>query len=474
MASSSLPVTSVSSNDGVDSRVQTTIETVHWDALSSLACKLLQVDSSHWGDHLSGARNLVRFLHLHDADNTILVARVPLKLEDVTAPYDHRISQQIASEVATMQYVESHTNIPVPHIHHHSPTAEGSVGSPYILMSYADGVPLSTIWEKMDDEKRRDVLRQAVHILLELWSHRFDKKGVLFRRGTDSWSVESLPSSDPNNTKSGDNLVTTSYSHAADYWLAYANAELCANYENNFGSRNKPARLAHLWFIRSLIPALFDPSLDLHGCPLTPGDFHSQNIMVIDADTKPRITSIIDWEFTGPDFVSSFAQYPFFIVDHPIWDEDHPLRERNVRDQVTFIELLREAEGTRVDAVGGEKLSQLISKSLGIYLFQQVICFPIMIQALYKPLFAYVFGADAEEDLSVEYHMGLMEGILKETDEKFNREREAWLEAREVLGDDRVGPNLDRDEFKALALKHLDSFSNSGSVRNWLASVGSD
>ena len=67
-----------------------------------------------------------------------------------------------------------------------------------------------------------------------------------------------------------------------------------------------------------------------------------------------------------------------------------------------------------------------------------------------------------------------MEGILKETNERFDQEHEVWLEVQEVLGNDLVGPNLDRDEFKALALKHLDSFSNSGSVRNWLASVGSD
>ena len=32
--------------------------------------------------------------------------------------------------------------------------------------------------------------------------------------------------------------------------------------------------------MRSTIPALFDPSIDNYGYPLTPGDFHSQNLMI--------------------------------------------------------------------------------------------------------------------------------------------------------------------------------------------------
>ncbi|KIM43577.1 hypothetical protein M413DRAFT_42188, partial [Hebeloma cylindrosporum] len=83
-------------------------------------------------------------------------------------------------EVATMEYVESHTNIPVPHVYHHSAHAKGEVGSPYILMSKVEGVPLVSVWDDMDDERRRIILRQVIDILLELWSQRFDKPGPLF------------------------------------------------------------------------------------------------------------------------------------------------------------------------------------------------------------------------------------------------------------------------------------------------------
>ena len=60
--------------------------------------------------------------------------------------------------------------------------------------------------------------------------------------------------------------------------------------------------------MRSLIPALYDTSLDTTGFPLCPADFHSQNIMISDADTSPRITVVIDWAFSGTHATSSFAQ----------------------------------------------------------------------------------------------------------------------------------------------------------------------
>src|SRR6267378_3854708 len=57
-----------------------------------------------------------------------------------------------------------------------------------------------------------------------------------------------------------------------------------------------------------------------------------------------------------------FDQRALFIVDHPAWDDDHPLRERNIRDQATFDELIREAERyIRSNPVGGASLSRLIS-----------------------------------------------------------------------------------------------------------------
>ena len=471
MAIPSPSISSVSSY--VDPCIDITLNIVDWNALSSLACKIHQVGSSHWGDNISGAYNLIRFLHLHDDQNTILVARVPLRPEDGTTPkYDHFISKRIESEVATMQYVECHTNIPVPHIYSYSADAEGDIRSAYILMSKAEGVPLSSVWDDMADDKRRIVLQQVIDILLELWSHRFSKPGGLFKQdsggeGKDAWYIDDLPH-DPNNTGSRNEISSTSYTHAAYYWLAYVNAYLEDIRSGDFGSNTKSYLYSHMWFVRSTIPALFDPSIDNHGYPLTPGDFHSQNIMITAIDTHPRITAVIDWEFSASSFPTSFAHYPFFIVDHPAWPEDHPLCERNKKDQITFNEIILEAERLR-KPVDGPKLSRPISNSYGLYLFHQVVRFPIMCDELYPALFAHIFGEG--KDFHGDYMFALTyHGILKETWEQCEKENAVWFEAKEVLSDEIVGDRLNVGEFKNLVSKHLARFSDGGLVHEWLTS----
>jgi len=57
----------------IDPSIQITFDAVNWDTLSALACRLRQVNSSQWGEQVSGGYNLIRFLHLHDS------TRVPLR-----------------------------------------------------------------------------------------------------------------------------------------------------------------------------------------------------------------------------------------------------------------------------------------------------------------------------------------------------------------------------------------------------------
>jgi len=204
-----------------DPRIKTTPDVVNWDTLSSLACKHFQINSSHWGDQKSGGYNLVRFLHLHDSRNTTLVARVPLRDEE---GLDISISKRIESEVATMKYVERYTNIPLPRVCHYRAGADGDVRSPYIPMTKVEGTPLVSVWDDIGDEKRQIVLHQVIGVLLELWSHRFDKVGVLFKRpggggGKDAWYIESTTVLKNQTDTIGCqyNLLTTSFPHAADY-----------------------------------------------------------------------------------------------------------------------------------------------------------------------------------------------------------------------------------------------------------------
>ncbi|KAF8903334.1 hypothetical protein CPB84DRAFT_1814701 [Gymnopilus junonius] len=391
--------------------------------------------SHHWGDQLSGGYNLARFLHLHDSQNTTLVARVPLRSEDAMSPTHGRaISKRLESEIATMDYIERFTNIPVPRVYLHSDHSEQQVRSPYLLMSKVEGVPLVKLWDKMDDDKRLVVLRQVIDIILELWSHRFDKTGALFRR----------PEVGDGRTDPGRFLNTMSYRHAAEYWLAYANAKIQSIRDEWFGNKDQLENAA-FWFMRSLIPALYDPSIDaqLEGFPLNHGDFHSQNIMI----ATPTL----------------FAQYPLFIVDHPYWKDDNPLRERNVRDQATFDQLIREGE---------QKRKAVMTNTLWMF------------SPVYPLLFKFVFGDDTEDSddddessdeekfsFSTGYYWALRtKGILRKDEEALEKDHLVWLEARDVLGEAEVGNRMERAEFKELVSRHADSFAEGGKVCSWLES----
>ena len=100
-------------HDESNPRLEMTIAAVDWNAVASIACRLLEVSGCHWGNQLWGGYNVVRFLQMDDINHTEFVVRVPYRPEEGwTAQNSKIISSQLSSEVATMQYVEAHTSIP--------------------------------------------------------------------------------------------------------------------------------------------------------------------------------------------------------------------------------------------------------------------------------------------------------------------------------------------------------------------------
>lgn len=319
--------------------------------------------------------------------------RVPLlHTEGRTAAIETVLSKRLPSEATTMEYVETHTKIPIPHLYSYNPRFDSAVGYPYLTMSKAHGVPLISLWGDMSDEHWREILREVVNILVELWSHRFDKAGVLFKRediigqGKVGWVVEAeLVIGDLADVHVRHNLKSTSHPSAASYWMAYANALLVDIEANNFGAFLKNMGYARTWFLRSFILALFDPAEDAEGYPLCHGDMNEQNIMVNNTGVRPHITAIIDRELSGPTYVYSSAQCPLFIIDHPslkFSEEDKRKRARNTKDQAVFDELILQAEtkSSSSHMACSSPLSTLIAGSLGSHLFQQIAQFPMLME----------------------------------------------------------------------------------------------
>ncbi|KAI9036177.1 uncharacterized protein KD926_002207 [Aspergillus affinis] len=80
-------------------------------------------------------------------DNSRVVARLPFTFAGPA-------KLATASEVATIQYLQRKTSIPIPKILDWSDDAGNSVGSKYIIMEHAAGVPLQQKWPYLSGEQK--------------------------------------------------------------------------------------------------------------------------------------------------------------------------------------------------------------------------------------------------------------------------------------------------------------------------------
>ena len=122
-------------------------------------------------------------------------------------------------------------------------------------------------------------------------------------------------------------LSNRTYTSSTDYWIAVANANI-ETICNNLGlDTSKEFVYTQGWLMRSLIPALYNPSLDSAGFPLFPANFHSQIIMVTDVESNPCITAVIDWTLFHITYIIICSVSPV----HPAWEDSNPLCVMNTR-----------------------------------------------------------------------------------------------------------------------------------------------
>ncbi|THU96220.1 hypothetical protein K435DRAFT_630911, partial [Dendrothele bispora CBS 962.96] len=84
------------------------------------------------------------------------------------------------SEVATMQYLREHTNIPVPTVFYYDSNPYNRLGGEYILMSKARGVPLSKVYHSMSYSDILKLLTNLAEMFIPLFAHRFPALGSLY------------------------------------------------------------------------------------------------------------------------------------------------------------------------------------------------------------------------------------------------------------------------------------------------------
>ncbi|CAE6480218.1 unnamed protein product [Rhizoctonia solani] len=87
------------------------------------------------------------------------------------------------SEIATINYVRAHTNIPVPFIYAYDSDPYNKLGGEYIIMSKAPGVPLIRHFHSMPANKMHDLLKNLAEMLVPLSTHKFPAIGSLYQQG---------------------------------------------------------------------------------------------------------------------------------------------------------------------------------------------------------------------------------------------------------------------------------------------------
>ena len=211
------------------------------------------------------------------------------------------------SELATIAYVRKHTSIPVPEIYLVNHNENHVVGAPFVLMERLEGQPLCNIWAELTLEHKKSVIGQLSHVLGQLAELKFDDIGSLIADGTLG---------PPLNITEPENAVgETPFKSRIDFFHAFL-------------KEDQPARTSaakkHYRAIREELKSFMDENADnpTLNAPyrLIHNDLDSQNILVTQEDKTlpPKISGIIDWDwsYTGPLYY--LCEYPHNICD---WDD---------------------------------------------------------------------------------------------------------------------------------------------------------
>ncbi|KAM3507649.1 hypothetical protein MY10362_001655 [Beauveria mimosiformis] len=248
-----------------------------------------------------GSYNVCYFVTF-PADGTEWVVRIPI------SPLISDVWTKVQSEVATMQYVQRETQIPVPTVHGYGHgerlTEDASTLQAFLIMDKMPGKSLrSREFSAISRESRVFLFAQLGDILGQLQQLHFPRSGSLF---PDSKSSAKFTMGNSLHLIENDNAVnaggyeksSATFSHAFDAVKGMFTI-LKQNYEIPVAGDSPDDTIKHeLFAIDSLASSLSDSTHPFwsRDTPfmLSHGDLRCENIMV---DENMNIKAIIDWEW---------------------------------------------------------------------------------------------------------------------------------------------------------------------------------
>ncbi|EGD94786.1 hypothetical protein TESG_02290 [Trichophyton tonsurans CBS 112818] len=244
-----------------------------------------------------------------------------------------------ASEAAVLEFVRTHTTIPVPKVLAWSSDSKNPVGAEYIILEKAKGVQLTKVWGGLPEARRLDIIKDLVLIEQQLLSLQFPAYGNLYFRHSIP-NLQHVPLDkelDPSSQycigpaaslQWANGGRTPEYSsgpwmNLQEFGESLAKRSLCKGFPTVRAAGCQPPSYgtpsSHKSILESamnILPTISShPNLVKTSTPvLLHTDLHMGNIFVTEEDKNTiRITGIIDWHSISiaPKFLQ--ARWPVFL-----------------------------------------------------------------------------------------------------------------------------------------------------------------
>ncbi|SMR48276.1 unnamed protein product [Zymoseptoria tritici ST99CH_1E4] len=209
----------------------------------------------------------------------------------------------LESETATVDYVRKHTSIRVPEIYFINCNPQHVVGAAFVLMEKLPGRHLYCFWEKLGLKHKLAVVEAIAGVLAQLMKLEFDSIGSMTAGGEIGPLCDmAYPESEWDRGP---------FSTTLDYLLSFVKSGMpielsTAKLYSEVGDTVR-------WFCRR------QKDNPIYGAPfrMIHGDFDAQNMLFEwdGGEDLPRMTGIIDWDYSQSGPLYYLCEYPIFIQD---------------------------------------------------------------------------------------------------------------------------------------------------------------
>ena len=235
-----------------------------------------------------------------------------------------RTTEELRSEVVTIQFLCTHSTLPIPRIHGYDLDWTNQLGAPYVLMDAVHGTFFKKILPDIPESAKTSVYRQLAKIMIEMSIlPRWEKIGFL-KLGDDSQYTITTMAFEGYHRSPAVNTSREFYLQRANWFLE------CKQKEGN----NDWVALA--WLYREAIPHFIQSRYEKGPFPLRHPDFSNPNILY---DEMGNVSGMIDWTAAQVSPWEQFARYP-----HEFNRRSFPSGRISVRERDLFLHLLEEEE----------------------------------------------------------------------------------------------------------------------------------